>query len=70
MRRTLLKTTAALLVTAAFGAAPALAAEPVEVSLYYPVAVGGAVTKTIDGMVADFEKENPDIKIQAVYAGT
>jgi sn-glycerol 3-phosphate transport system substrate-binding protein len=70
MRRTLLKSMAALAVTAAFGAAPALAAEPVEVSLYYPVAVGGPVTKTIDGMVADFEKENPDIKIKAVYAGT
>jgi sn-glycerol 3-phosphate transport system substrate-binding protein len=32
--------------------------------------VGGPVTKTIDGMVADFEKQNPDIKIKAVYAGT
>ena len=47
-----------------------LAANPVEISFYYPVAVGGAVTKTIDSMVADFEKANPDIKVKAIYAGT
>jgi sn-glycerol 3-phosphate transport system substrate-binding protein len=34
------------------------------------VAVGGPVTKTIDGMVAEFEKTNPDIKVKAIYAGT
>jgi sn-glycerol 3-phosphate transport system substrate-binding protein len=70
MRRILLKSAAALAASALLGATPAFAADPVEVSLYYPVAVGGPVTKTIDGMVADFEKQNPDIKIKAVYAGT
>ncbi len=69
MRRTILKSLAALAVTAAFSA-PVLAANPVEISFYYPVAVGGAVTKTIDSMVADFEKANPDIKVKAIYAGT
>lgn len=69
MRRTFLKSLAALAVSAAF-CAPALAANPVEISFYYPVAVGGAVTKTIDSMVADFEKANPDIKVKAIYAGT
>jgi len=69
MRRTFLKSLAALAVSAAF-CAPVLAANPVEISFYYPVAVGGAVTKTIDSMVADFEKANPDIKVKAVYAGT
>ncbi|WDZ97677.1 ABC transporter substrate-binding protein [Herbaspirillum sp. WKF16] len=69
MRRAILKSVAALAVSAAFGAS-AFAANPVEISFYYPVAVGGAVTKTIDGMVADFEKANPDIKVKAVYAGT
>ena len=34
------------------------------------IAVGGPVTKTIDQMAADFEKENPDIRIKPVYAGT
>jgi sn-glycerol 3-phosphate transport system substrate-binding protein len=42
----------------------------VELSFYYPVAVGGPITKIIDGMVADFEKQNPDAKIKAVYSGT
>ncbi|WP_284075574.1 ABC transporter substrate-binding protein [Herbaspirillum aquaticum] len=69
MRRTFLKSLAALAVSAAF-CAPVLAANPVEISFYYPVAVGGAVTKTIDSMVADFEKSNPDIKVKAIYAGT
>lgn len=69
MRRTVLKSLAALAVSAAF-CTPVLAANPVEISFYYPVAVGGAVTKTIDSMVADFEKANPDIKVKAIYAGT
>ncbi|MGA8421598.1 MAG: extracellular solute-binding protein, partial [Pseudolabrys sp.] len=50
-------------------ASTAMAAD-VELSFYYPVAVGGPITKTIDGYAADFEKENPGIKIKAIYAGT
>ena len=42
---------------------------PVEVSFYYPVAVGGPITKLIDGFAADFEKENPGIKIKPIYSG-
>ncbi len=41
----------------------------VELTMYYPVAVGGPLTKTVDGLVADFQKENPDIKVNAIYAG-
>jgi sn-glycerol 3-phosphate transport system substrate-binding protein len=48
---------------------PAMAAD-VELSFYYPVAVGGPITKIIDGYAADFEKDNPGIKIKAIYAGT
>src|SRR5216683_7387231 len=58
---------------AAIGAALAAVGVParaVELSFYYPVAVGGPITKIIDGMVADFEKANPDAKITAIYAGT
>ena len=47
--------------------APSLAA--VELTMYYPVAVGGPLTKIVDGLVADFEKENPDIDVSAIYAG-
>ena len=41
-----------------------------EITFYYPVAVGGPITKTIDQMSADFEKENPGIKVKPVYSGT
>ena len=47
-----------------------VAARATELSFYYPVAVGGPITKIIDGMVADFEKANPDAKIKAIYTGT
>ena len=41
-----------------------------EVSFYYPVAVGGPITKIIDGYAADFEKENPGIKLKPIYSGS
>jgi len=37
---------------------------------YFPVAVGGPITKIIDGMVADFEKANLTIKVKPIYAGS
>src|SRR5256884_9697916 len=48
----------------------ALAQAPVEISFYYPVAVGGPITKIVDGLAADFEKENPGIKVRPIYAGS
>lgn len=48
-------------------AAPALAG--VELTMYYPVAVGGPLTKIVDGLTADFSKAHPDIKVNAIYAG-
>ena len=57
---------AAMLSTLALMPRPAAA---VDLTMYYPVAVGGPVTKVIDDMVARFEKENADIKVTAVYAG-
>src|ERR1700712_3575457 len=44
-------------------------AAAVDLTMYYPVAVGGPVTKIVDDMVGRFEKGNPDIKVTAVYAG-
>jgi sn-glycerol 3-phosphate transport system substrate-binding protein len=41
-----------------------------EITFYYPVAVGGPITKIIDGYAADFERENPGIKVKPVYTGT
>ena len=40
-----------------------------ELTMYYPVAVGGPLTSVIDGIVGDFMKENPDITVKAIYAG-
>jgi sn-glycerol 3-phosphate transport system substrate-binding protein len=45
-------------------------ASEVEISFYYPVSVGGQVSKVIDAMAADFEKENPGIKVRPIYSGT
>lgn len=48
-------------------AAPAAA--ETELTMYYPIAVGGALTEVVDGIVADFEAANPDIKVDAIYSG-
>jgi sn-glycerol 3-phosphate transport system substrate-binding protein len=57
----------------AFAAASLLAAQAraqTEISFYYPVAVGGPITKIIDGYAAAFEKENPGVKVKPIYSGT
>ena len=41
----------------------------IELNMYYPVAVGGPLTKIVDGMVDEFERKNPDVKVNAIYAG-
>jgi len=40
-----------------------------ELTMYYPIAVGGPLTKVIDDMVDDFMKQNADISVKAIYAG-
>lgn len=45
------------------------AAADTELTMYYPIAVGGALTEVVDGIVADFEAANPDIKVNAIYSG-
>jgi sn-glycerol 3-phosphate transport system substrate-binding protein len=70
-RREFLKGTAAI---AGLGLGPAhtpaRAQGTNEISFYFPVAVGGPITKLIDTLAADFEKENPAIKVKPIYAGT
>ncbi len=51
-------------------AAPAIVRAATEIPFYYPVAVGGPITRIIDGYAADFEKENPGISVKPIYAGT
>jgi sn-glycerol 3-phosphate transport system substrate-binding protein len=45
-------------------------AQAQNLTFYYPVAVGGPITKLIDALAADFEKENPGIKVKPVYTGS
>ena len=40
-----------------------------ELTMYYPIAVGGALTEVVDSIVADFEAANPDISVNAIYSG-
>ena len=68
MKRSVIRVLVGLaLAVAVMGGTVAHAA--VELNMYYPVAVGGPITKVIDDMIAEFEKANPDIKVKAVYAG-
>ncbi|TGU75636.1 extracellular solute-binding protein, partial [Mesorhizobium sp. M00.F.Ca.ET.186.01.1.1] len=41
-----------------------------ELSFFYPVAVGGPLTKIVDGMAEEFNKENPGITVKPVYTGS
>src|SRR6266705_2284269 len=51
-------------------ARPAIVRAATEISFFFPVAVGGPITKIIDGYAADFEKENPGITVKPIYTGT
>ena len=68
-RRDFMKTAAGAGVLVA--APPFVRAQGVtEISFFFPVAVGGPITKLIDAYAADFEKDNPGIKVKPIYAGT
>lgn len=44
-------------------------AEKTKLTMYYPVSVGGSLTKVVDSLVEDFESKNPNIEVDAIYAG-
>ncbi len=60
-RRTLLAAAGASL------AAPAIlrAQGVVDIEFYFPVAVGGPITKIVDSYVTDFMQEHPGIRVHA-----
>lgn len=62
------QTTAALMLGATAMFTTPAAAET-ELTMYYPIAVGGPLTQVVDGIVADFTAQNPQIKVNAIYAG-
>jgi len=45
------------------------AAAATELTMYYPIAVGGPLTQVVDGIVDEFEAANPEIQVNAIYAG-
>jgi sn-glycerol 3-phosphate transport system substrate-binding protein len=59
----------ALALVLATGVAP-VAAQTVEIVFYCPVVVGGPVTKIIERLTVDFERDNPGIKVTPVYTGS
>ena len=63
----LFSTAAFMLATVTALVNPAVA--QTELNMHYPIAVGGPLTQVVDGIVADFEAENPDVKVNAIYAG-
>jgi sn-glycerol 3-phosphate transport system substrate-binding protein len=50
-------------------ASNAAGGNPVEISLHYPVGVSGPLAKIIDGYMAEFNQQNPNIKVTPVYDG-
>ena len=59
----------AALALGALLATTSLAAAETEVRFYYPIAVGGPLTKIIDGYAQTFEASHPGIKIKPIYTG-
>ncbi|WP_299435869.1 ABC transporter substrate-binding protein [uncultured Rhodospira sp.] len=68
LKKAVVGTAAATALMAGVAGASTAQAET-ELTMYYPVAVGGPLTEIVDGMVADFMAENPDITVNAIYAG-
>ena len=58
----------ALVLAALIGGA--VAQQTTEITFYYPIAVGGPITKIVDGYAEQFSKEHPSIKVKPIYTGT
>ncbi|USG65620.1 extracellular solute-binding protein [Brevibacillus ruminantium] len=52
------------------GSGTATAGGNTELTFFYPVAVGGPLTKIVDGMAEEFNKQNPEITVKPVYTGS
>lgn len=59
--------TAAMFVATVWGGS---AASATEITFYYPIAVGGPITKIVDGYVAEFSRTHSDITVKPVYTGS
>lgn len=59
--------TAAMFVATVWGGS---AASATEITFYYPIAVGGPITKIVDGYAAEFSRTHSDITVKPVYTGS
>lgn len=66
LKSTLLKAVAATALSFSTWAS----AQAVDLQFYFPVAVGGKAAETIQGLTDAYVKAHPDVKIDAVYAGS
>ncbi|WP_346911195.1 ABC transporter substrate-binding protein [uncultured Roseibium sp.] len=66
LKSTLLKAVAATALSFSTWAS----AQAVDLQFYFPVAVGGKAAETIQGLTDAYAKAHPDVKIDAVYAGS
>ena len=64
---TLARIAATTALAAALGAS---AAQATEITFYYPIAVGGPITKVVDGYAEAFNKKHPGITVKPVYTGS
>ena len=68
-RKIMAKTVLAALIAGAALSAATAASAATDLTMYYPIAVGGPLTEVMDSMIGDFHKANPDINVKAVYSG-
>lgn len=55
---------------AALALATSVPAFAVDLEFYFPVAVGGAAADTIEALTSEYAVANPDVNIEAIYAGS
>ena len=56
--------------TTGFAQEETTATEPMELTMYFPVSVGGGPDALIDELCAQYHEENPNITVTPVYAGS
>ncbi len=69
IKRLALTVLVAALAFGIFGSSRAHAQNVVEINFLYPTAVGGPITKVIDGLAKQFNDANPDVHVTATYGG-
>ena len=62
--------TGALLLGACSGGDSVASDGPIELNMYYPVAVGGPLTEVVDDLIAQCTADMEDVSVEAVYSGS